>query len=205
MDLYSYVITRDFGFAPNPFHGICSLATCKPQIRQHAHEGDWIAGFGSADTTIKHKLVFLMQIDESCTFDEYWNDPRFIVKKPRFDRNYQYCYGDNIYHHIGDEWMQENSHHSYENGINKSNLVHDTRIDRVLISFHYWYFGADAIELPEEFEQVIATKRGYKKISDTMCCTLVDWVTDYYDMGQNGIPYKWGQTDAFVRFKGERK
>ena len=37
--LYSYVITRDYGFAPNPFGGICTLATCKPGIRNHAKVG----------------------------------------------------------------------------------------------------------------------------------------------------------------------
>ena len=41
MNLYSYVITRDYGFAPNPFWNICTLATCKPQIREHALKGDW--------------------------------------------------------------------------------------------------------------------------------------------------------------------
>ena len=157
MYLYSYVITRDYGFAPNPFWNICSLATCKPQIRERALKDDWIAGFGGANTAITHKMVFLMQVDEICTFDEYWVDPRFFMKKPRFDGNYQQCYGDNIYHHIGNEWMQENSHHSYADGINKNNLIHDTRIDRVLISFHYWYFGENAIELPPKFTEAIAT------------------------------------------------
>lgn len=51
MYLYSYVITRDYGFAPNPFWNICSLATCKPQIRERALKGDWVAGFGGANTT----------------------------------------------------------------------------------------------------------------------------------------------------------
>ena len=78
MYLYSYVITRDYGFAPNPFWNICSLATCKPQIRERALKGDWIAGFGGANTAITHKMVFLMQVDEICTFDEYWVDPRFF-------------------------------------------------------------------------------------------------------------------------------
>ena len=34
--LYSYVFDHDYGFAPNPFHGVCTLATCKPSIREHA-------------------------------------------------------------------------------------------------------------------------------------------------------------------------
>ena len=114
------IITRDYGFAPNPFWNICSLATCKPQIRERALKGDWVAGFGGAKTTIARKMVFLMQVDEICTFDEYWEDSRFFVKRPRFDGNYQQCYGDNIYYHIGGERMQENSHHSYADGINQN-------------------------------------------------------------------------------------
>ena len=188
MYLYSYVITRDYGFAPNPFWNICSLATCKPQIRERALKGDWVAGFGGANTAIVHKMVFLMQVDEICTFDEYWVDPRYFVKRPRFDGNYQQCYGDNIYHHIDGEWMQENSHHSYADGINKNNLIHDTRIDRVLISFHYWYFGENAIELPKEFKEVIATGRGYKKLQNNICADVTNWVGNYYEMGQNGLP-----------------
>ena len=201
MYLYSYVITRDYGFAPNPFWNICSLATCKPQIRERALMGDWVAGFGGANTAISHKMVFLMRVDEICTFDEYWEDPRFLVKRPRFDGNYQQCYGDNIYHHIGNEWMQENSHHSYVDGINQNNLLHDTRIDRVLLSFYYWYFGENAIELPEEF----AEARPYKKLPDNICANIVDWVGCHYEMGQQGLPYKWNKSGQFVRFEGERK
>ena len=29
MRIYAYVVTHDNGFAPNPFHGFCTLATCK--------------------------------------------------------------------------------------------------------------------------------------------------------------------------------
>jgi hypothetical protein len=47
MRLFAYKMTHDTGFAPNPFHGACTLATCKPQIRLHKRVGDWIAGFTS--------------------------------------------------------------------------------------------------------------------------------------------------------------
>ena len=45
--LYSYVVVSDHGFAPNPFHGYCTLANCKPRIRWRAQPGDWIVGTGS--------------------------------------------------------------------------------------------------------------------------------------------------------------
>ena len=42
--LFSYTIPIDDGAAPNPFHGMCTLAICKPGIRRVAKKGDWIAG-----------------------------------------------------------------------------------------------------------------------------------------------------------------
>ena len=47
MTIYSYVVARDYGFAPNPFYGCCTLATCKPIIRRMAQVGDWVIGTGS--------------------------------------------------------------------------------------------------------------------------------------------------------------
>ena len=204
MNLYSYVITRDYGFAPNPFWKICTLATCKPQIREHAFKGDWVAGVGSAHTEIARKMVFLMQVNEVCTFDEYWRDSRFFKKRPCFDGNYQQCYGDNIYHHVAGEWMQENSHHSYADGINPNNLNHDTRIDRVLISFNYWYFGDSAITVPVELSEVIATGRGYKKFQNSICTDVIKWVGKEYENGQQGLPFMWKKIKSFARFEGEK-
>lgn len=203
MSLYSYVVTRDYGFAPNPFWNICSLAACKPQIRERAMCGDWIIGFGGVKTNVAHKMIFLMRVDECCTFDEYWSDFRFKKKKPSFNENYQQCYGDNIYHHVNGKWMQENSHHSYIDGINKNNLDHDTRVDRVLISFCYWYFGDQAVKLPERFSEVIATSRGYKKMDNDMCEEIIAWIDANYEMGQQGFPSSWSDSLKFVRFKGE--
>ncbi len=44
--IHSYIVRYDSGFAPNPFYGFCTLATCKPDIRKHAQVGDWIVGTG---------------------------------------------------------------------------------------------------------------------------------------------------------------
>ena len=34
MQLISYKVKHDTGFAPNPYFGILTLATCKPAIRR---------------------------------------------------------------------------------------------------------------------------------------------------------------------------
>lgn len=44
MHVYSYIVTHDTGFAPNPFHGVLTLACCKPAIRRAAEVGDVIVG-----------------------------------------------------------------------------------------------------------------------------------------------------------------
>ena len=97
--IYSYVVRYDSGFAPNPFYGYCTLATCKPPIRRAANIGDWVVGSGSNDRSIRRggRMVYAMRVTEVITFDEYSEDPRFEPKKPyRRGSRKQSC-GDNIY------------------------------------------------------------------------------------------------------------
>lgn len=84
MKIYSYIVKRDYGFAPNPFYGYCTLATCKPVIRKHAEIGDIIVGIGSGgkNSVYKNRMIFAMKISEVLTYDQYWNDIRFQKKKP---------------------------------------------------------------------------------------------------------------------------
>ena len=71
MRLFSYVVARDYGFAPNPFFGVCTLATCKPNVRRIARPGDWVVGTGSAAHNREGYLVFAMKVAEALTFDQY--------------------------------------------------------------------------------------------------------------------------------------
>ena len=79
MKLYSYVVATDCGFAPNPFYDFCTLATCKPDIRERATVGDWVIGTGSGAKEKQRNgyLVFAMRVTETMSFDEYWKDIRF--------------------------------------------------------------------------------------------------------------------------------
>ena len=97
--LYSYVVAFDSGFAPNPFYGHCTLATCKPKIRRTAQIGDWIIGTGSGNKKVKRGgyLVHAMQVTEILTTNEYWNDARFQNKKPNLNGGWKRASGDNIY------------------------------------------------------------------------------------------------------------
>ncbi len=71
MNLYSYVVTHDYGFAPNPFGGVLTLATCKPRIRQSVVAGDWVMGTGSARSIVCNCLIFAAEIDRTMSIAAY--------------------------------------------------------------------------------------------------------------------------------------
>ncbi len=116
MKLFSYVVARDFGFAPNPFYGFCTLATCKPEIRKQAQIGDWIVGTGSNQLNCLNKLIYVMRITDKITYNDYWHDSRYKCKKPIMNGSLKQMYGDNIYYKDYNKWHQVHSHHSLENG-----------------------------------------------------------------------------------------
>lgn len=151
--LYVYVISLDFGFAPNPFHGFCTLATCKPMIRKGAKVGDWILGVGGSNLKkygVQKKCILLMKVTEKMSTQHYWEDLRFSRKKPARNGSWKQMNGDNIYHKDNEgEWIQEDSHHSREDGsLNDDNLDRDIKrfnSDYVLISDYFFYFGSKAV------------------------------------------------------------
>jgi Nucleotide modification associated domain 2 len=72
--LFSYCIRYDIGSAPNPFWGLRTLAICKPNIRQSANVGDWVAGTGSAVSpigNISDKVVYAMRVTHQMTMEDY--------------------------------------------------------------------------------------------------------------------------------------
>jgi hypothetical protein len=149
--LYVYVVTRDLGFAPNPFNGKCTLATCKPIIRKNAELDDWIIGVAGAKMdSIKNGCIFIMKVSKKISYDQYWSDQEYENKKPKRNGSYIRMVGDNIYHKDeSGNWIQEDSHHSNVDGtINFTNLQRDTgKTDMVLVSDYFLYFGAAAINL----------------------------------------------------------
>ena len=199
--LYSYVVARDYGFAPNPFYGCCTLATCKPEIRKHAEVGDWIIGTGSSRSDRDRYLVYAMLVSETLTFDEYWESPRFRQKRPNLRGSKKQAFGDNIYFKdTRGEWHQADSHHSFSDGsANPHNISHDTRVDRVLLSIDYAYWGDSGPELPQEFRNYngfdIRAKRGHKcRCPEVMVADFVTWFGTLDAKGYLGTPTGWRST-----------
>lgn len=197
MKLYSYILARDFGFAPNPFYGWCTLATCKSLYRLKAEIGDWIIGTGAkTNYNFAGRLMYAMCVEEACDFDTYWNDPRFAAKKPVLSGSLKQLYGDNIYHKEHGTWKQEDSHHSLDNGMpNVKNLAKDTKVDRVLLSKKFVYFGDSAPNIPGIFrpfgqtkEEICAKGQEPKILSESLALAFESWLNKFGKWGIHGLP-----------------
>jgi len=179
--IHTYVITVDSGFAPNPRNGYCTLATCKPVIRKRADPGDWVIATGSTDFNPgpKERLIYAMRVEETLTYDEYFEDDRFEHRKPFSGPQYD-SHGDNIYFTSDDiegerfdpdtddgrsyyrsqfqerdcSFTDESSFVQLDNPHHDpGELYNDTRFspdrEAVLVSTDYYYFGEKLVELPD--------------------------------------------------------
>jgi hypothetical protein len=183
MNLYSYVITHDTGFAPNPFWDYCTLATCKPDIRLYAQEGDWIIGTGSVNNVGRERLIYAMQVTEVLSLDQYHEDEQFRDKRPVLNGSDTQRCGDNMYRKVNGEWKQLPSpYHTYQH------KAKDLRGRNVLISEKFYYFGGKAVEIPHEYRDVIIV-RGYKhRHTSEIVQGLLSWLESNFKTGKLGEP-----------------
>ena len=199
--IFTYVVRYDSGFAPNPFFGFCTIATCKAKIRKSAQIGDWIVGTGSASKEIRRggHLVFAMQVSETpCTAD-YWNDPRFEQKRPNLFSGWMRASGDNIYLPRADgSWSQCNSYHSKPDGTpNPDHVQRDTSVERILVSDRFVYFGAEGDKLPDKFQvdgefPIVMEGRSYRRKTDTGTIQeFEEWFDALREKGLQGEPWDW--------------
>src|ERR1035437_660466 len=156
MNLFSYIVKYDGGFAPNPFHGFCTLACCKPKIRKVAKVGDIIVGL--TPKAFDHKLVYAMRVTEKLCFKKYWADKRFRKKRPtKLSKQ-----GDNIYKPIRNGFSQLAFLHGpkdKEPDLSGQFVLASNKNDFV-------YFGKEAVELPATLRKALSVGRGHRKLSD---------------------------------------
>lgn len=200
MNCFRYKLDHDYGFAPNPFYGTLSLATCKSQLRMNSNLqlGDWIVGLGSVSMGNLHHIIFAMKVDEIITFDQYWADPRFECKKAVINGSLVQMYGDNVYHtdSTSGRVVQEYCAHSKKGGrTNGKHWRRDVSGKNVLLSNTFYYFGDHCPEIPEQFDYIDNNSRGIKfwdlHDEDAKIQSFVDWLEDTYGQGIHGDPCNW--------------
>lgn len=172
MKIMSYIITHDYGFAPNPYGGFLTLATCKPKIRNSAKIGDILVGIGSSTGAYKNRLIYAAQVSNVVDMNEYFENPIYQVKKTS-DENISRRRGDNIYYQENGTWIQLNNPFHDE-----GNMSHDLNSTNVLICEDFWYFGNKAPFLPENFLGIVKKGPGHKNINDqNLVSSFLDWLS----------------------------
>lgn len=186
----AYIVRHDTGFAPNPFGGVCTLACCKPLIRKNANPGDIIVGTASAHSDKRGRLIYAMKVDEVIPLENYWN--RFPGKRPSNTSDKRRV-GDNIWQKTKDGKAWKVAHGALH-GMDKQ--ATDTDGKNVLISRNFYYFGDNAIEIPERYNALLASTQGHKNTRDARVVEKFwHWLRKAYRRGgQIGMPIDFNQS-----------
>lgn len=188
--LFTYIIPIDNGSAPNPFHGMCSLAICKPGIRRVAEIGDWVVGLGSKQASsgdLSGYLVYAMRVERVLSLEEY--DREAIKNWPQRIPNAQSSalaerLGDCIYSFENGKPKQRPSIHG------PGNVDTDLSGKNVLLSSDFYYFGRCAQALPDHLLPILHQGRGHRSTSNAPYLDpFVTWVRSLTPApGQYGWP-----------------
>jgi hypothetical protein len=131
-------------------------------------------------------LIYAMRVSEVVGFDDYYKDPRFQVKKPRFGGNPRDACGDNIYY-MGDDraWKQRPTRYHGT----PQNFKQDTDHPRVFVSNRFYYFGENAPQIPDKFRVLIRDRQGVKwRHPADKVDAFVEWVQATFEPGIHGDP-----------------
>jgi len=195
MKLYSYIVKHDTGFAPNPFFGYCTLACCKPKIRQKAEKGDWVVGL--TPKAAGNRIVYLMRVDDVMeSFSDYWSDRRFRAKKPTYTGGLRKKCGDNIYEPqvSGAGYRQLRSRHSNGDSEDEGKKAHDLGGKRILVSETFAYFGSKALPLPTRFQSLVVGRGHRSRFSDDLKAEFIRFAGSL-GFGVHGAPRGWPDGD----------
>jgi hypothetical protein len=148
-----------------------------------AEEGNWVIGTGGADPqkSAGHgKLVYAMRVDKRLTREDYYADSRFERKIPVKTGTPARTLGDNL-RPAGDFQKREQF---------------------ALISWNFYYFGANAICIPERFSTLEKKGPGFKKRFDpALVRSFVAWLQKNHKPGKHGEPQHRGKPEGSRRCK----
>ena len=187
--LFSYIVKYDWGAAPNPYWGYCTLVICKPRIRNSTAVGNWIVGSGSANNPYdgkdySNKIIYAMKVTDVVELEKYneiclgktdYGD-KLAKKIPKYSsKNYPERMGDCIYYNISYEPKKADM----RLGVHGNDcLKRDLSSNKALISNHYYYFGEKAIDIKGDLEPIIATTQGHRSNANKdYAQEFIDWIS----------------------------
>lgn len=199
--LFTYCIPVDDGAAPNPYWGVCTLAICKPKIRQTAKIGDWVVGTGSMlapSGDLSGKVVYAMEVSSVMSLSEYdeWTRNHRPEKIPDLhSQDLRRRVGDSIYDFTCNPPNQRPSVH------NEGNRETDLGGKNVLLSTNFFYFGNRPVSLPPQLHPIIHQTQGHKvNANATHVLPFLEWINSQnFDRNcLHGEPDRLGEVAALL-------
>jgi hypothetical protein len=193
--VFSYVVAKDSGFAPNPFHGWLTLACCKPQIRAHAQVGDLVVGLSAHC----ERVVYVLEVEERLEFNEYWKDVRFRRKRANMTKEASAVErrGDNIYEPSGGAGFKQHPSQHYDNDKGRERLSYkkrDLEGRAVLVGRRFAYFGRRGRKLPGSLEFLRVGRAHRCRFDDRQVAAVRAWF-EKLELGVHGRPTIWKDGD----------
>ncbi len=177
-DILCYVVTHDTGFAPNPYGGFLTLATCKPRIRRIARPGEAIVGTGSVKSIGADRVVYAAEVARVVPIGLYGREAAYAVKRPKARGDWWEKDGDNLYAYDGDRVLVRASRHHPRS--DESFRDHDLSGRNVLICDRFWYFGRSAPRLPVALHGIVKRGPHHKRTSDPdLIAALHAWLRGF--------------------------
>ena len=200
--LFSYKMTHDNGFAPNPFHGILTLANCKPFMRKSKKIGDWIAGFTSKklnkDEPGKERLIYLMKVTEIETYYDYWTKSRYKSKIPKssssgvIDKA-----GDNIYMPLKNNPKYSKDYKQMDKrNHNEVDKDHDLKGENVLISNCFYYFGGSPLKIEDGIRPKVPKGPTSYGVRTYEAEKFIEFIQNNYQEGITNMPHNWPKKNS---------
>ena len=185
--IFSYVVAKDTGVAPNVDGAVCTVCLCKPGIRRNAVVGDWIVGLWPVRLG-RFRVTYVMRVGQKLTMQDYYECGEFDQKKP--DRS---STPDNIYEPhplLGPRRRRDTPTWLHPTPKQTSR---DLSGMYALIADRFCYFGSTICELPRRFRKLDfpdPSARRYvmkKHLRDAESRNLIEWL-DGHGQGVLGTP-----------------
>jgi hypothetical protein len=153
--LFTYKVAFDAGTAPNPYGRVCTLAICKPAIRNAANVGDIVVGLEPGDS---RRIVYCMEVTDKMRWDDYiklCTTPPAVGNRSEYARigikvpNKETDQGDCIWYGSTIDTKVRSGH----SGHDLDSFDRDIKGNKfVLLSTRFWYFGSGRDERGAPYE-----------------------------------------------------
>ena len=169
MKIYSYVVDHDEGREPNPYSSTCTLCRCKFSKKAEITHGQ----------RGRKNIVELAEKGD------------WVIGTGGLSRR-SAGHGKLIYAMLVDERLPREEYYNAPRFAEKKPERPRNNFQRhgqfALVSEHYYYFGKNAIEIPERFRHFEKKGPGFRYVKPEEFGPFLEWLKKKYKAGKHGEP-----------------